>query len=179
MGPGLEIGGPVGASASASDAASAGPSTRSTRGVHWARASPETAARLEAAGVPSVRVERAMERATVARGLADTMFGGDDDSDESDDDDGGFSGFVNSIRNMDSMRGAATFSFTGLPPGMHLSPPPMPLRSYASNMHDATAGGSADNALEIQDSDEDEEVQVLGSFRTRGSRSRSSRSGSA
>jgi len=151
---GMEVGAPRGAAASAAasaDAATTGSGTRTLRGA-YARASPETAARLEAAGVPSVRVSRS---------LADVMFGDDD----SDDDEEGFSGFVNSIRNMDSMRGAS-FSFSGLP-GMHLPPPPPPPRSFATNMHDAGAGGSAEHALEIQDSDDDDdEVVVVGSRRS-------------
>lgn len=99
--------------------------------------------------------------------FADVMFG-DEDDDDSDDDGNGFSGFVSTIRDMEGLRRrgrtGATFSFSGLP-SMHLSAfPSPPSRSYASNSHDATAGASADNALEIEDSDDDDdEVQIVGS----------------
>jgi hypothetical protein len=73
--------------------------------------------------------------------LEDVFFGSDDDEEEDD----GYSGFVASIRNMESVRGDHLF-------GGHRP------RSFASNMHDADAGETADNALEIEDSDDEVEV---------------------
>lgn len=166
MGPhhGHEAGGPLtraaraeAASTSSSGAASAGPRSGMRT---FARASPETAARLEAAGVPSVRVSSRFADIMFDGDDEDVMFDGDDEDGNASDDEGGFYRFANSIRSMDSsgMRGRTTFSF-GVP-GMHISPPAPP-RSYASNMNDATAGASADNALEIEDSDDDDDVEVV------------------
>jgi hypothetical protein len=87
-----------------------------------------------AAGVP--------EAAGMPPRLEDVFFGSDDD-----DEDLGYNGFVASIRNMESMRGGATLFGSGFSG-----------RSFASNMHDADAGETADNALEIEDSDDEVEV---------------------
>lgn len=81
------------------------------------------------------------EAAVLPPRLEDVFFGSDDDDDEEE----GY-GFVASIRNMESIPGGTTL-FGGYRP-----------RSFASNMHDADAGETADNALEIEDSDDEVEV---------------------
>jgi hypothetical protein len=77
--------------------------------------------------------------------LEDSLFGSDDEDSE----DEGYNGFVASIRNMESMRGGPIVFGSG-----------QSGRSFASNIHDADAGGTADNALEIED-DSDDEVEVV------------------
>ena len=128
---------------SSSDSAAGGSSTRATTSIGFARAPPDVAARLEAAGVPSISVSRG-------------FFSGFGSDGEDSDDDDGFMGFMDAVRN------SRAFSFSGLPVTMHTPHPPPPARSFASNVHDASAGGSADNALEIEDSDDDE-VEIVGS----------------
>jgi hypothetical protein len=89
----------------------------------------------EAAGMPP---EPRLDR------LEDVFFSDDDDEED------GFDGFVASIRNMESMRGGPTLFGIG----------PRGGRSFATTMDDADAGETADNALEIDDSDDDE-VEVV------------------
>ena len=92
---------------------------------------------FEAARV-SVPLNAAPEAARMPHQFEDVFFGSDDEDD-------GYNGFVASIRNMDSVGGSTLFG--GYRP-----------RSFASNMHDADAGDTADNALEIEDSDDEVEV---------------------
>lgn len=47
------------------------------------------------------------------------------------------------------------------PASMMAAVPSQASRSYATNAHDANAGGTADNALEIVDDSDDDEVEVL------------------
>ena len=90
----------------------------------------------------SVPMNAVPEAAGMPRRFEDVFFGSDDDDEEEDED---YHGFVASIRSMESIGGNALFG--GYRP-----------RSFASNMNDADAGETADNALEIEDSDDEVEV---------------------
>jgi hypothetical protein len=91
----------------------------------------------------SVPMNAVPEAAGMPRRFEDVFFGSDDDDDEEEDE--GYHGFVASIRSMESIGGNTLFG--GYRP-----------RSFASNMNDADAGETADNALEIEDSDDEVEV---------------------
>lgn len=96
---------------------------------------------FQAATRVSVPLNEVPEAAGMPRRFEDVFFGSDDDEEE----DEGYHGFVASIRSMESIGGNTLFG--GYRP-----------RSFASNMHDVDAGETADNALEIEDSDDEVEV---------------------
>lgn len=150
------------------EAGPSGPVTRSARAS--ATASREYSDRASGTSRSSAPRDRAMPaeifaRMQARRAFADAIFAGDGGSDDDDsDDDTGFSGFVDSIRRSGG-GSRTTFSLSSFPPGVFVRAGPPPGRSYAVNGNDASAGASADNALEIEDSDDDDEVQIVGSRR--------------
>lgn len=91
------------------------------------------------------------EAAGIPPRLEDVFFGSDDDDEDDVHNDEGYNGFVASIRNMESMSSGGGPTFFGIGPSTRG-------RSFASNMNDVDAGETADNALEIDDSDDEVEV---------------------
>lgn len=108
--------------------------------------------------------------------IEDALFSDNDDG--SDDDQTGYADFVTNMRRMNQQRGAAVF---GAYPMMPTAPAlgrrtpgrsatfaaaiaasaPLMTRSYATNAHVANVGGTADNALEIEDDSDEDEVEVI------------------
>eukprot|EP00545_Synedropsis_sp_CCMP1620_P004939 CAMPEP_0119004258 /NCGR_PEP_ID=MMETSP1176-20130426/1042_1 /TAXON_ID=265551 /ORGANISM="Synedropsis recta cf, Strain CCMP1620" /LENGTH=460 /DNA_ID=CAMNT_0006955943 /DNA_START=661 /DNA_END=2043 /DNA_ORIENTATION=+ len=111
--------------------------------------------------------------------IEDALFS--DNEDGSDDEQPGYSDFVTTMRRMQQHRsgGSAVFgaypNMMAVPPrgqrtgrvaAFHAAmaaaaPPARYTRSYATNAHEPNAGGTAANALEIEDDSDDDEVEVV------------------
>lgn len=100
--------------------------------------------------------------------IEDALFSDNEDEEGSEDETSGYTDFVDRMRRgnagllgtypltaSDGRRGRTrtTARMSGLP--RHVT------RSYATNAHDRTAGVSAENALEIEDDSDDDEVEVV------------------
>lgn len=115
-------------------------------------------------------------RATQPR--IENMFLSDDEG-GSDDDQNGYADFVTNMRRMNQQRGGAVFgAYPMLPETVAMGPigrqgsaqaaahaaamaASHMTRSYATNGHVADAGGTADNALEIESDSDEDEVEVI------------------
>ena len=137
---------------------------------------------LGAAGGPPIMGRRGGSRQVRFRNpptqIEDAFFSDNDDG--SDDDQTGYADFVTNMRRMNQQRGAAVF---GAYPMLPETGAMVPIgrqgpdrtaaamaaamaashmtRSYATNGHVADAGGTADNALEIESDSDEDEVEVI------------------
>jgi hypothetical protein len=119
----------------------------------------------EFAVAAAARASRASAAATSARirmrlESHNSLFTADDSDSDNDSDSSGFGSFVRHMNRRGSGGGISSMRFFEFGTAVRSPPAPAP-RSYATNSADRTAGRTADNALEIEDSDDDVEVVNL------------------